>query len=346
MKIELRSLHVKGCGPLEDVTIDFTDAEGKPRPVTVIAGANGSGKTTVLELIVDSANKFSPKFARSPISEKTNLEIVEAVYSCDESNVTVIYGAPKETVKKVEHFENRTVIDFSPSLVNRNTPLTTQSGFISPANIGNEIKKQIEGILRSQGKVPFDKKQYSDGIPSILLFPHPRKIHPVRGTQLSDEETLYNWVYQYENAQNFQGSLDAYLCWLAFIEPERPGVFTEVTEFLDSLDFDGKKFNLKRTKLKATVTTREGHTHFLEELSAGEQNILIMLLELRRRLLPGSIVLIDEIESSLHEAYQHMLAQALLKIQRDIPFQLIVTTHSKTIAKIFGWDSVVILTDF
>lgn len=168
----------------------------------------------------------------------------------------------------------------------------------------------------------------------------------MKGSQLTDEETLYYWLYRYENAQDFQGSLDAYLCWLAFIEPERPGVFTEVTEFLDSLDFDGKKFNLKRTKLKATVTTREGHTHFLEELSAGEQNILIMLLELRRRLLPGSIVLIDEIESSLHEAYQHMLAQALLKIQQDIPFQLIVTTHSKTIAKIFGWDSVVILTDF
>jgi AAA15 family ATPase/GTPase len=77
-----------------------------------------------------------------------------------------------------------------------------------------------------------------------------------------------------------------------------------------------------------------------------EQNILIMLLELRRRLIPGSIVLLDEIENSLHPAFQHRLAQNLLQLQKQIPFQLILTTHQAVFVKIFGENSTRILTEF
>jgi predicted ATPase len=165
----------------------------------------------------------------------------------------------------------------------------------------------------------------------------------VTGNFLSKEETKYKWVYRYENAQDFPGSLDSYLVWLEYAEPD---AFGRVKKFLDEIDLDGKTFGIERKKLKATVTTRKGKTHYLEELSSGEQNILTLLVELRRRLLPHSIVLIDEIESSLHEAYQHKLAQSLLKMQRMIPFQLIATTHSLTIVDVFEPKSVLILTHF
>ena len=87
------------------------------------------------------------------------------------------------------------------------------------------------------------------------------------------------------------------------------------------------------------------HT-FLEQLSSGEQNILIMLLELRRRLIPHSIVLIDEIENSLHPAFQHRIVNGLKRLQEIIPFQLIVTSHSLTILEAFGTQSARILTQF
>src|SRR5579871_3173939 len=61
MKLELSGLRVIGCGPLRDVCIDFRDASGKVRPVTVLGGANGSGKTTVLELIVELSAMLHPK---------------------------------------------------------------------------------------------------------------------------------------------------------------------------------------------------------------------------------------------------------------------------------------------
>ena len=52
MKIQLQSLRVVNCGPLRDVCIQFnTNGDS---PVTVLAGANGSGKTTILKLIVEA----------------------------------------------------------------------------------------------------------------------------------------------------------------------------------------------------------------------------------------------------------------------------------------------------
>jgi predicted ATP-dependent endonuclease of OLD family len=51
MKIEITSLRLVNFGPFDDVTIDFCDADGKPKDTILLAGANGSGKTTVLKVI-------------------------------------------------------------------------------------------------------------------------------------------------------------------------------------------------------------------------------------------------------------------------------------------------------
>jgi predicted ATPase len=98
--------------------------------------------------------------------------------------------------------------------------------------------------------------------------------------------------------------------------------------------------------LEVIVKTANGREHKLHELSSGEQNLLIMFTELRRKLLPGSVVLIDEIENSLHPAYQHRLAQGLLKLQQEVPYQLIVTTHAPAFVEIFGEENTRILTPF
>ncbi|MGH9800830.1 MAG: AAA family ATPase [Blastocatellia bacterium] len=58
MNLELRSIRVKNCGPLDDVRPEFYDDQGKTLPVCVLAGANGSGKTTILKLIEWLMQKF------------------------------------------------------------------------------------------------------------------------------------------------------------------------------------------------------------------------------------------------------------------------------------------------
>ncbi|HEY2407406.1 MAG TPA: hypothetical protein VGI10_15450 [Polyangiaceae bacterium] len=42
---------IVGVGPFEELTLPFADEQGEPRPVTVIHGGGGIGKTTVLQVI-------------------------------------------------------------------------------------------------------------------------------------------------------------------------------------------------------------------------------------------------------------------------------------------------------
>jgi predicted ATPase len=156
---------------------------------------------------------------------------------------------------------------------------------------------------------------------------------PVQGDQLYREETKYKWVHRYETVRSFKGSLSSYLVWLEYSDPP---AFEQVRGVLNRIAGGNKTFEIDRKNLRAVVRTASGDTHDLSLLSSGEQNLLILLLELRRRLLPGSIVLIDEIENSLHPAFQHRLAQALLQLQEEVPFQLIATTHAETFVDVFG----------
>jgi predicted ATPase len=197
--------------------------------------------------------------------------------------------------------------------------------------------------MLNEGKSINLSSKQTNTIPSILYFPHHRELLPVTGEQIHREEIKYQWCYRYQNLSSFSGSLESYLIWLDYAEPE---IFQSVIDFLNQLDFEGKTFHIHRKTLSVIVKTRDGSEHAFDKLSSGEQNILIMLLELYRRLIPGSIVLLDEIENRLHPAFQHRLAQNLLQLQRQIPFQLILTTHQPAFVKIFGEDCTRILTEF
>jgi hypothetical protein len=183
----------------------------------------------------------------------------------------------------------------------------------------------------------------NDLVPSMIYFPHSRNLEPVSGQQIHKEDASYSFIHLFQTARQFPGSLTSYLIWLDYAEPEQ---FSDVQKFLNGLDFDGKTYDIDRKKLDVIVKTANGHEHPLHELSSGEQNLLIIFTELRRKLLPGSVVLIDEIENSLHPAYQHRLAQGLLALQREVPYQLIVTTHAPAFVEIFGEENTRILTPF
>jgi AAA15 family ATPase/GTPase len=339
MKIQLQSLRVINCGPLRDVCIHFaTDADS---PVTVLAGANGSGKTTVLELIIALSDLLNPQHdSASSVSRNENYVLNRAEYAqmdwlLDDEEFSIFCGKRPADFQFPLNYYGR------DSFKRR----YLQSEKTNKEYIKGQMVTEIKARIEQQGKTILnfaDSERQAMLLPSILYFPHSRFLLPLQGKHVQREEINYCWTYSYQTAQSFEGSLDSYLIWLDYAEPE---TFSQVAEFLSQY-LDGKKISILRKDLKAVITTGDGGTHYLENLSSGEQNILIMLLELRRRLLPHSIVLIDEIENSLHQAFQKKLAQALKRMQEQVPFQLIVTTHSIPIVETFGSASTRILTEF
>jgi predicted ATP-dependent endonuclease of OLD family len=122
--------------------------------------------------------------------------------------------------------------------------------------------------------------------------------------------------------------------------------YEKTIAFLNGLNIDGKKFGIIRRKLQAITILPDGTEHPIDQMSSGEQNLFIILLELRRRLTKGSIVMIDEVEDSLHSTYQRKLMWALKKLQEEFDLQLIVASHSEDIFEAVGSKSVRILTNF
>lgn len=79
------------------------------------------------------------------------------------------------------------------------------------------------------------------------------------------------------------------------------------------------------------ITTREGRTVELSDLSSGEQHELVLLYELLFRAPENTFILIDEPELSLHIAWQQQFLSDLIEIARLARLQALVATHSPQI---------------
>ncbi|MDM8568784.1 AAA family ATPase [Thiotrichales bacterium HSG1] len=351
MKIKILSLTVKNSGALEDVKIDFTN-DGAAQSVIVLGGANGSGKTTVLELIFSliellqfkDFEQYAELYNGSINSIFKYTEYAELELLINKRKQYIFFNEPPSFSTEIHNNENKHGLVYKSSVdhikihdiyhsdISEGIFNLITSEKCKPLSLLTNKATFVEPILH----VP------SLPIPSTIYFPYNRELSSVKGEQIHKEVIKYQWCYRYENKLNFQGSLESYLIWLDYAEPEE---FKVILDFMNQLDFGGKTFYINRKELSVIVKTKNGQ-HSFDKLSSGEQNILIMLLELYRRLIPGSIVLIDEIENSLHPAFYHHLAQNLLKLQKQIPFQLILTTHQPAFVKIFGESCTRILTEF
>jgi len=328
MKLELRSVRIKNIGPIDDIKIDFFNASGKTLPVCVIGGANGSGKTTVLEVIASLAEILQTGKAGAFLRSKTN-GYAQADLLIDEYDFSIFFGtSPSDAELKKEHCGEQ-----AEGITFVSTPLYADLHQRIENQQGNPSPWRLSGTYWAVKNL----------VPSLIYLPHSRSLEPVSGQQIHKEDANYSFIHRFQTVRKFPGSLTSYLIYLDYAEPEQ---FSDVRNFLNGLNFDGKTFHVSRKALDVSVKTANGREHSLHELSSGEQNLLIIFTELRRKLLPGSVVLIDEIENSLHPAYQHRLAQGLLALQREVPYQLIVTTHAPAFVEIFGKESTRILTPF
>ena len=74
-----------------------------------------------------------------------------------------------------------------------------------------------------------------------------------------------------------------------------------------------------------------------KQLSSGEQHEVVLLYELLFRVRPGSLILIDEPELSLHVAWQEQFLDDLMQITAVSNFDVLLATHSPQIIN-NRWD--------
>lgn len=124
-------------------------------------------------------------------------------------------------------------------------------------------------------------------------------------------------------------------------------------ELADRIDLFIKIVNERFLKKKLTISRNEGF-HFestkngkdipLKSLSSGEQHILVLYYELMFKIKPGTLLLMDEPEISLHIAWQKRIISDLQEILKLTPMEIIIATHSPAVIG-SNWDLTVELNE-
>lgn len=330
--MKVRSLYLENVRGLPSMRLDFVDPVSRQiRPRTLIAGTNGTGKTTIIELIGQLLGYVNLQdLGWVEVDSSTIKLLVDGIAS--ESDATLSVEICPDGSKHIGFLDPETEhIDSNQS--------QTNSGSIKIFGPAADIRKQIKDVADNSGNFP-----------TCIYFPpedRQLKKKATRG-EVIDELTPYQWVYRFNDSQQWRGSLESYLVDLYFTDVQNwyksaqqtngksnplpnEGEFSKFVKLINSFLY-GKKIQDVSEEKRVLVKTDDGLNLSFDQLSSGEKQIILLLGEIRRRIQHGSIVMIDEPEIHLHPRWQRMLMRAVTDLCEAYDAQLIITTQSEEIA--------------
>lgn len=331
--MKLKSISVYGLFHLYDHALELRD-EG----LTFVHSPNGLGKSTFLKLLYDLFKGYTEELIDVPfdridvgfmdgtnvIVEKENNELfiqiqrneVEEPITCEElSNLLqIVYLSPdRNTVKKMD---GRLVPALEAYASELSDTLKSAKSHIEL----HPVPKQHKTTLSDDQFVFWckDLKARLDFIwdagfdvvlPSGLRFPPSR--------------------YVYSNSK--QEYVDLAYTISEYVERNYP-LAESIIVFQDIVNgFFYNKDVFVNDKNQLSVILEDKTSLPLNKLSSGEKQIIIMFYRLLFHAKPGSLVIIDEPEISLHISWQQKIGTLLMDISRIRDIQIIVATHSPQI---------------
>jgi predicted ATP-binding protein involved in virulence len=330
--MRIRSLTMQNFRGFEDATLNLH------RPLTVLCGVNGAGKSSVLEACVDvlshafvEAHRLSPRAEDqqawyvvpddTDVRRGTNKLMLEATLSNGDFTQKVTVSTPKQRLSK---------------------PTVDTSLFrlvsLAPA---------LSVYYQASREVAAAKDAFStQGSGQVAEHPSSASHDSLVAGRLKFR-SFFQWFKAREDAEN---ELKVAQQNLSLEDPQLSAVRRAVAGMLPG--FSGLR--IQRDPLHMVI--HKGATMLLiDQLSDGEKLLLALTADLARRLaityadrgdpLQGeAVVLIDEIELHLHPAWQR---RVLADLFRTFPnCQFIVTTHSPQVLSEVPNDAVTLVQDF
>lgn len=322
MKVrEVRFQHIRGFG--EPRCIPFYDEEtGLVRPLSVIVGANGSGKSTLFQIIEGLLSYALDLVEDSPITR----ELREQGYAALNLEFN---DAPSELARGLWIAlgrKDRAPSDYStiPNQICCIEQRGTQGRRF-------ERKGPRDALNHWIGRMVKEEIELSDG---LILFPHNRWIeHEQRGA-IEAPPREKPWLFRFEPASGWKGSLSQLWVWQNYLDLEahredRSNLLPFI-EPVEKILGRGRKAVIRSGHVLIMEGSRSVELH---QLPSGEQQVLALFGEIVRRLRRHAVILIDEIEISLHPALQRAVIAHLRTLAREYDLQVLVTTHSMEIVR-------------
>ena len=313
MKIE--KVHIKNIKGIKDLELSFRK-DNEILDVIVLAGVNGSGKTTILESIKDFFYNTNINYDEP---EKSNVNLNIFFEEVEKKNIE---EAEKNCKDKYEH----KLQDFFRAL----------KSYEYNRKNNNEY---YDNLIAKRFDIP----------PKIIYVPAENKFEEIQtySTTLSREYNFINIVNS-----NVIRDIPSYIAtrrnYLATIEEDLTmkevtnKVINEINGIFDILELDVKlKGFSKDEKIMPIFENSAGEEFNINDLSSGEKQLFLRTLSIKMLEPKNSIILIDEPELSLHPKWQQRIIEVYKKIGENN--QIIIATHSPHILGSVSNENIFIL---
>ena len=313
MKIE--KVHIKNIKGIKDLELSFRK-DDKILDLIVLAGVNGSGKTTILEAIKDFFNN-------------TNISYDEP----EKSNIYLNIFFEDFEKKQIEEAEKSSIDNYEHKLQDFFSAL--QSYEYNRKNNGEYYSYLIA--------------KFFENPPKIIYVPAENKFEEIQtySTTLSKKYKFINTINS-----NVIRDIPSYIAtrrnYLATIEEDLTmkeitnKVVNEINDIFNILELDVKLKGFSKDERTMPIFENSAGEEFdINDLSSGEKQLFLRTLSIKMLEPDNSIILIDEPELSLHPKWQQRIVEVYKKIGENN--QIIVATHSPHILGSVSNENIFIL---
>ena len=309
MKIE--KVHIKNIKGIKDLELSFKK-DGKILDLIVLAGINGSGKTTILEAIKDFFDNRSIDFNNI---EKSNIYLEIFFEDFEKNNIE---EAEKISIDNYKHKLKEFFYALRDYEYNRKDNGGYYAKFFeNPPKIIYVPANNSFGLVETVNTTLLKNYQFINYVDSVLIRDIPSYIATRRNYLATIEEDLT--MKEITNK-----------------------VVNEINGIFNILELDVKLKGFSKDEKTLPIFENSAAEEFdINNLSSGEKQLFLRTLSIKMLEPKNSIVLIDEPELSLHPKWQQRIIEVYKKIGENN--QIIVATHSPHILGSVSNENIFIL---
>lgn len=333
--MKIQTLQFGEVGPLLNRRIDFTDDwSGEVGSRILFSGPNGCGKSTVLRAVAmlwEAAGHWLDHRKTLPRSNPVRewlqrwggvaVVLVDTGLTGSENRaVGLIFGDTDWC--EAQMAERTDVLWLGESVARTGKPGNPKRELYVPQ--GEWLQHWSDA--RKKMILSFEPTT----LPNVIFMDaeERRWVAPKRnvGEHIAEQPVL-RWSPRYIATEDWKGQLEASLINLKVTQPKRFfRVLDELNLFLTGKEIESD-IKPGENRLRVKLKGQRGQYHNLDELSAGEHQVLIILYLIARWAEKGCLVLIDEPDLYLHPSLISGLLSRIEKLVDEHGGQLLITSH-------------------
>ena len=306
--MKIKNLYIENKKRLKNLSISFEN-NSEILDTVVLTGINGTGKTTVLEVIYDYFEDFENY--KNKMDIKLDLE--------------------EEIIREKSGLSQEMYLTYLTDFVYRQKKyrsLLKTGEHVGNLTVESIIKNKIPRIIYLPAEINFRNVKF-DFLPMYKLG----FLNIINSTAISD---IPHYIQmRIINAANKESEKK--------LGNVRDEVIAEINGIFDILDMDTRLIGMstETTEILPIFTNSSGDEFDINELSSGEKQLFLRTLAIKMLNPENSIILIDEPELSLHPKWQQRIVDVYRKIGKNN--QIIIATHSPHILGSVKKDNIMLL---